>query len=155
MKRAGVDGNFILCFLLNLVLNGFWALPAVVLFVAHFVAGIPIWPAWAALILWIVIVFGVTAFMSWAASTSTTSPSRQARVTTHYSSESNYRPSGQTSSPTPAPESAYQTGNQVVSQAVSQVAGQQVAKQALLCRCPTNRLQLLTSRRSRRNSKGL
>lgn len=67
MKRPGVDGGFILCFFLNLVLNAFWAIPAIVLFVAHFVAGIPIWPAWVALALWIVIVFGITAFMSWAA----------------------------------------------------------------------------------------
>ena len=67
MKRPGVDGGFILCFFLNLVLNSFWAIPAVVLFVAHFVAGIPIWPAWVALFLWIAIVFGITAFMSWAA----------------------------------------------------------------------------------------
>ena len=69
MKRPGIDGNFILCFGLNLVLNGFWALPAVVLFIAHFVAGIPLWPAVVALVLWVVGVFGVTAFMSWAAST--------------------------------------------------------------------------------------
>ena len=67
MKRPGVDGGFILCFFLNLVLNSFWAIPAVVLFVAHFVAGIPIWPAWVALFLWIAVVFGITAFMSWAA----------------------------------------------------------------------------------------
>ena len=68
MKRPGVDGGFILCFFLNLLFNAFWAIPAIALFIAHFVAGIPIWPAWVALILWIAIVFGITAFMSWAAS---------------------------------------------------------------------------------------
>ena len=68
VKRPGVDGGFILCFFLNLLFNAFWAIPAIALFIAHFVAGIPIWPAWVALILWIAIVFGITAFMSWAAS---------------------------------------------------------------------------------------
>ena len=70
MKRPGVDGGFVLCFLLNLVLNGFWALPAVALFITHFALGTPIWIAWLALVLWVVAIFGMTAFMSWAASTS-------------------------------------------------------------------------------------
>ena len=70
MKKPGIDGGFVLCFLLNLVLNAFWALPAVVLFVAHFIAGTPIWLGFAALVIWIVAVFGITAFMSWAASSS-------------------------------------------------------------------------------------
>ena len=98
MKRPGVDGDFILCFFLNLLLNGFWVIPAVVLFIAHFVAGIPIWPAWVALGLWIAIVFGITAFMSWATSTSDSSRSRQANVTTHYSSQRSYRSVDTTSS---------------------------------------------------------
>ena len=70
MKKPGVDGGFILCFFLNLVLNAFWALPAVALFVAHFIAGTPIWLGCAALAIWVIAVFGITAFMSWAASSS-------------------------------------------------------------------------------------
>ena len=70
MRRPGVDGGFLLCFGLNLVLNAFWALPGVVLLVAHFAFGAPLWLALLAFALWVVIVFGITAFMSWAASTS-------------------------------------------------------------------------------------
>lgn len=70
MKRPGIDGGFVLCFFLNLLLNALWALPAVLLFATHFVMGTPLWLAWLALALWVGAVFGVTAFMSWAASTS-------------------------------------------------------------------------------------
>ncbi len=69
MKKPGIDGNFILCYGLNLVFNSFWLLPAVVLFIAHFVAGIPLWPAGLAFIAWLLIIFGITLFMSWAVST--------------------------------------------------------------------------------------
>jgi len=69
MKRPGVDGGFILCYGFNLILNGFWALPAVVLFILHFAAGIPLWAAGVALAAWLIVVLGVTAFMSWAVST--------------------------------------------------------------------------------------
>ncbi len=68
MKRPQVDGGFLFCFLLNLVLNAYWAIPAAVLFVAHFVAGTPLWPAWVALALWVLATFAVTAFLSWAVS---------------------------------------------------------------------------------------
>lgn len=68
MKRPGIDGGFLLCFGLNLILNGFWALPAVILLITHFALGTPLWAAGLALVLWIAIVFGITAFMSWAVS---------------------------------------------------------------------------------------
>lgn len=90
MKRPGIDGGFLLCFGLNLILNGFWVIPAIVLFITHFVLGTPLWLAWLALALWVAIVFGITAFMSWAASTSNSGmngSARNDRVTVRYASQ--------------------------------------------------------------------
>ncbi len=68
MKRPHVDGGFLFCFGLNLILSAYWAIPAVVLFVAHVIAGTPLWAAWLALGLWVLITFGITLFLSWAVS---------------------------------------------------------------------------------------
>lgn len=90
MKRPGVDGGFLLCFGLNLILNIFWLVPAIILFVTHAIFGTPLWLAWLALILWVVIVFGITAFMSWATSTTTSNGAgtgTRGRTTVRYSSE--------------------------------------------------------------------
>ncbi len=90
MKRPGIDGGFLLCFGLNLILNCFWVIPAVVLFVTHFILGTPLWLAWLALGLWLAIVFAITAFMSWAASTSNSNGAgtgTRERVTVRYSSQ--------------------------------------------------------------------
>lgn len=92
MKRPGVDGDFVLCFLLNLIFNAFGAIPAIVLLVAHFVAGVPLWLAGVALVLWIAIVFGITAFLNWATSKTNSSTSQANRVTTHFASEERHRP---------------------------------------------------------------
>lgn len=64
MKRPGIDGNFMLCWGLNLVLNIFWALPAVVLFITHFALGTPLWWAGLAFGLWIAGCFAATLFLS-------------------------------------------------------------------------------------------
>ena len=90
MKRPGIDGGFLLCFGLNLILNGFWALPAIVLFITHAVLGTPLWLAWLALVLWLVIVFGITAFMSWASSTGNSNGAgtgTRGRATARYASQ--------------------------------------------------------------------
>ena len=90
MKRPGVDGGFLLCFGLNLILNWFWAIPGIALLVAHFALGIPLWPAVLAFVIWIAAVFGVTAFMSWAASTSDSNGAgtgTRGRATVRYSSQ--------------------------------------------------------------------
>ena len=65
MRRPSVDGNFMFCFALNLIFNAYWAIPAVILFVAHFVVGTPLWIAWLALGLWIAITFAITLFLGW------------------------------------------------------------------------------------------
>lgn len=94
MKRPGVDGDFIICFLFNLIMNAFWAIPAVVLFIAHFVAGTPLWLGWAALAIWIVVVFGITAFMSWAVSSGNPAEKRS-NATVRYSSQYRNRANSQ------------------------------------------------------------
>ena len=86
MKRPHVDGGFAFCFLLNLLLNAYGAIPAVVLFVTHFVMGTPLWAAWAALALWVLITFGITVFLSWAVSKGN-AQQEPPRYTRHSSSE--------------------------------------------------------------------
>ncbi len=93
MKRPGIDGGFILCFFLNLIFGAFWALPAVALFVAHFVAGTPIWLGWAALGMWIVVEFAITAFLSWAVSNgdgNSAGTGTKGKATIRYSSQQHY-----------------------------------------------------------------
>ena len=90
MKRPGVDGGFLLCFGLNLIFNAFWALPGVILLVAHFIIGIPLWPALVAFGLWIAAILGITIFMSWATSTSNSNGAgtgTRGRATVRYSSQ--------------------------------------------------------------------
>lgn len=90
MKRPGFDGGFLLCFLLNLVFTAFWALPSIVLFILHFAIGTPAWLGWAALGIWIVVILAITAFMSWAASTSATNAAgtgMPGKATTRFSSQ--------------------------------------------------------------------
>ncbi|MBO4352909.1 MAG: hypothetical protein J5818_05400 [Eggerthellaceae bacterium] len=90
MKRPGIDGGFLLCFGLNLLLNAFWALPAVVLLITHYALDTPLWLAWFALGLWLAIIFGITAFMSWATSSSNSNGAgtgTRGRATVRYSSQ--------------------------------------------------------------------
>lgn len=94
MKRPGIDGGFFLCVGLNLVLNIGWAIPAVVLFVLHFVVGIPLWVAGLALAIWVLVVFLITLFMQWVASTGNgdrAGTGVRGRNTAHYSSERSQR----------------------------------------------------------------
>ena len=91
MKRPGVDGGFLLCFILNLFLNIGWLLPAVILLILHFVVGTPLWLFFVALALWVVIVLLMTIFMSWAARTGdsdTAGTGVQGKNTVRYSSDS-------------------------------------------------------------------
>ncbi len=67
MRRSKRSGGVLLCFLLNLLLNLEWAVPAVVLLVLHFVIDISAWWFVSALALWILIVFVETAVISWVA----------------------------------------------------------------------------------------
>ena len=73
--------------------RAFWALPAVALFVAHFVAGTPIWLGWAALGIWIVVEFAITAFLSWAVSHgdgNSAGTGTKGKATIRYSSQQHY-----------------------------------------------------------------
>ena len=68
MKRPGVDGGFILCFLLNIILNLGWTIPAWVLLICHFVFKISLWWFVGALAIWFVAVLLITVVISAASS---------------------------------------------------------------------------------------
>lgn len=53
MKRPGVDGTFVFCLLLNMVLNLHWTIPAWILLACHFVLGISLWWFVGALGIWL------------------------------------------------------------------------------------------------------
>lgn len=53
MRRTNRNGSFILCLLINMLLNLEWAIPAVILLALHFLLGISVWWSAIALGLWI------------------------------------------------------------------------------------------------------
>lgn len=70
MRRTRRSGGFLLCLLLNLILNLEWTIPAWILLVLHFVFDWSIWWFVLALGLWVVNVLFWTTFMGWAAACS-------------------------------------------------------------------------------------
>ena len=71
MKRKR-DGGFWLCFLMNLIFDLEWSIPAWLLLILRFVLDWSIWLFVAALVAFFVGVFLKTAFFSWAASVGNT-----------------------------------------------------------------------------------
>ena len=67
MKRTGRTGNFLLCLLINLLLNLEWSIPAWILLALHFWLDITLWWFWGALLLWIARVWAGMWLMGWAA----------------------------------------------------------------------------------------
>lgn len=61
MRRTTFSGNLILVWLLNLLLNLHWSIPAWILLALHFLLGWPIWLFWTAIVLWILL----TVFFTW------------------------------------------------------------------------------------------
>lgn len=57
MRKTKHAGSFFICFLLNLLLNIEWAIPAVVLLALHFAIGISIYFFVGALLLYLLVVF--------------------------------------------------------------------------------------------------
>lgn len=89
MKRPGIDGGLLPCFGINLALNAAWAVPGIVLLVAHALVGgetVPLWWGLAALALWIAIVFGITVGLSALLSLGK-GANRNREATRHYSSQ--------------------------------------------------------------------
>lgn len=77
MKRPGVDGSFLICLLLNMVLNLAWTIPAWILLACHFIFGISIWWFVGALALWFACMVFICVALSVVSdvSTNATSPS--------------------------------------------------------------------------------
>lgn len=57
MKFVKKNSGVLLSFVINLLFNAEWAIPAVILFVLHFVFDISLWWAFGALCFWIALVF--------------------------------------------------------------------------------------------------
>lgn len=89
MRRTNRGGSFIVCLLINLLLNLHWAIPAVILFVLHFWLGWSIWWAWGALALWIVANILMMLFMGWVSNCDTLPKSSSRPQNTYSANGSN------------------------------------------------------------------
>ncbi len=76
MKKSD-SGNFFLAFILNLVFNIEWVIPAVLLLILHFTVGLPIFWFWLALGLWIGGMLVVTLVLGWAGKCSEPPPPKE------------------------------------------------------------------------------
>lgn len=56
---------FLTTYLINLALNFEWSVPAWILLVLHFKLGLPWWPFWTALALWLVVILVRSVFVYW------------------------------------------------------------------------------------------
>ena len=54
MRKTKMDANFIICFLINILLNFEGAIPGIILLILHFVLHISVWWAIGAFLLWII-----------------------------------------------------------------------------------------------------
>lgn len=66
IRRAKHRGSFLLCLLINLLLNLEWSIPAWVLLGLHFWLGISIWWLAGGLGLWILVILAQMWLMGWA-----------------------------------------------------------------------------------------
>ena len=67
MRRTKRNGGFLLCFLINLLLNLEWSIPAWILLALHLWLGIPIWWFVGGLALWFLRILLGMWFVGWAA----------------------------------------------------------------------------------------
>ncbi len=63
MKWIKKDSGFLLSFLINLLFNLEWVIPAVICFILHFIFGISLWWTFGFIALWILIVFVRTSLL--------------------------------------------------------------------------------------------
>ncbi|MBE6735247.1 MAG: hypothetical protein E7563_07915 [Ruminococcaceae bacterium] len=66
MRKTKTTGSFVLCLLLNLLLNFEWLIPGIILLGLHFWLGISIWFSIIAFALWIIIMIVWMLIMGWA-----------------------------------------------------------------------------------------
>lgn len=70
VRKTKIHGGFLLCFLMNLILNLEWSVPAWILLALHFWLKISIWWFAGALGLWIALMLGQTIVIKWVNSSS-------------------------------------------------------------------------------------
>lgn len=66
MRRTYRRGNFLWIWLINMMLNLKWSIPAWLLLIAHYFLNVPIWCFWAALGLWALAGLLLTCLIRWA-----------------------------------------------------------------------------------------
>ena len=65
MRKPKKQSGFLLCFLMNLVLNLEWSIPAWILLALHFWLEISIWWFAGALAVWLGLMLGQTVIIKW------------------------------------------------------------------------------------------
>ncbi len=70
MRKTKSNGGFLLCFLMNLILNLEWSVPAWILLALHFWLRISLWWFAGALGLWIALMLIQTIIIKWVNSSS-------------------------------------------------------------------------------------
>lgn len=65
MRKTSFRGNMLLVWLLNLLLNLQWSIPAWILLIMHFLFGWSLWWFWIALAAWILLTAFFTLFIGW------------------------------------------------------------------------------------------
>lgn len=66
MRKTKFSGGFILCLLINLLLNLEWAVPGIILLCLHFWIGLSVWFSIIAFALWVIVMIIWMLIMGWA-----------------------------------------------------------------------------------------
>ena len=66
MRKTKFSGSFVVCFLINLLLNLEWAIPGILLLVLHFWLGLSVWFSIIAFALWVIVMIIWMLIMGWA-----------------------------------------------------------------------------------------
>ena len=67
MRQTKISGSFLLCLLINLLLNMEWSIPAWILLALHFLLDISVWWFIGGLVFWILCILSGMWIMGWAA----------------------------------------------------------------------------------------
>ena len=84
MRRTRRSGGFLICLLINIILNLDGAIPAVLLLIGHYAFGVPLWLAIAAFALWLVGMIVYMLIMGWYIGQDDDLPQKSKRVNNPY-----------------------------------------------------------------------